>query len=143
MKIPEQTTGAKLVKFLGRALGLVAATVAGPTARERAVREAREKLDRMSAPPEDWLPYLRHQTRLNLWYRATVKAWLKATNLPKQEKQALRRKFFHGHWDRPQLTPDGVIKATGAAAKKRLRKARRHARCPQVGETMTLEQALA
>jgi hypothetical protein len=143
MKIPEQTTGAKLVKFLGRALGLVAATVAGPTARERAVREAREKLDRMSTPPEDWLPYLRRQIRLNLWYRATVKAWLKATNLPKQEKQALRRKFFHGHWDRPQLTPDGAIPAAGAAARKRLQKARRIARAVPVGETLAHPGLLA
>gem|GEM_PF-7127098 len=136
-------TGAKLVKFLGRALGLTASVVAGPEARANALREAREKLDRMTTPPDDWLPNLRRQTRLNLWYRATVKAWLKATDLPKQEKQYLRRRFFHGHWERPQLTPDGVIKATGASAKKRLRKARRHARCPQVGETMSLVEALA
>jgi hypothetical protein len=137
------TTGSKLTRFIGRALGLVSSVVAGKAARERAVKAAREKLDRMSNPPEDWLPHLRKQVRLNLWYRATVKAWLKATDLPKAEKQFLRRKFFHGHWDRPQLTPDGAIKASGAAARKRLQKARRIARCPKVGSVMTLEALLA
>lgn len=143
MKIPEQKTGAKLVKFLGRALGLAAATVAGPTARERALREAREKLDKMTTPPEDWLPHLRRQTRLNLWYRATVKAWLRYTGLPKQEKQYLRQRFFNGHWDRPQLTPEGAIPAAGAAARKRLQKARRHARATPVGETVAHPGLLA
>jgi hypothetical protein len=143
MKIPQETTGAKLVKFLGRALGLAAATVAGPTARERALREAREKLDKMTTPPEDWLPHLRRQTRLNLWYRATVKAWLGYTPLSKIEKRLARRRLLQGHWDRPQLTPDGAIPAAGAAARKRLQKARRIARVVPVGETLAHPGLLA
>lgn len=146
MKIKAQipTGGSKLTRFLGRALGLASSVVAGKATREKALADARTQLDRMSEPPTDWLPYLRRQTRLNLWYKATVKAWLKATGLPKPEKAFLRARFLQGHWDRPQLTPDGVIKAHGAAARKRRQKSRRiHRAQTGIGETIVNGALLA
>lgn len=137
-KVPLPTSGSKLTRFIGRALGLVSSVVAGKAAREQALREAKDKLERMQAPPDDWAPFLRQQTRMNLWFKATVKAHLKAIGGTKAYRQHLRARFLQGHWDRPQLTPDDAIPAGGAAARKRRQHNRRIAFAgPAVGETAT------